>query len=55
MKRMLIVCTTDSMIWNFLVPHIQKLEKEGYYIECACSKTGDFFDKLINLYDLKTY
>ena len=53
MKRMLIVCTTDSMIWNFLVPHIQKLEKEGYYIECACSKTGDFFDKLINLYDLK--
>lgn len=53
MKRMLIVCTTDSMIWNFLVPHIKELEKEGYYVECACSKTGDFFDKLINLYDLK--
>ena len=53
MKRVLVVCTTDSMIWNFLVPHIKELEKKGYYIECACSVTGDFFENLINLHGLK--
>lgn len=51
-SRILIVCTTDSMIWNFLVPHIKKLKKDGYIVECACSATGDFFDNLVNQYGL---
>lgn len=53
MKRILIVCTTDSMIWNFLVPHIKALESKGVYIECACSRTGDYFDNLIFLHSIK--
>ena len=53
MKRVLIVCTTDSMIWNFLVPHIKELEKRGYYVECASSITGDFFEKLKKVHNVK--
>ncbi len=52
-NRILIVCTTDSMIWNFLVPHIKQLENDGCYVECACSITGDFFKNLIDMYDIK--
>lgn len=44
--RILVVCTTDSMIWNFLIPHIKNLEKAGYAVECACSVTGEFFEDL---------
>ena len=53
MKRILIVCTTDSMIWNFLVPHIKELEKQGYYVECASSITGDFFENLKKIHNVK--
>lgn len=53
MRRVLIVCTTDSMIWNFLIPHIKEMEKYGYYVECASSITGDFYNNLINQYDIK--
>lgn len=53
MKRVLIVCTTDSMIWNFLVPHIKELEKRGYYVECASSITGDFFKNLKKIHNVK--
>lgn len=44
--RFLVVCTTDSMIWNFLIPHIKALEDDGYEVECACSITGDFYENL---------
>ena len=53
MKRILFVCTTDSMIWNFLIPHIKDLESKGYYVECACSITGNFYNNLITQYGLK--
>lgn len=53
MKNILVVCTTDSMIWNFLIPHINELEKQGYNVECACSRTGDFFEKLVSNYNIK--
>ena len=53
MKKILIICTTDSMIWNFLVPHILELEKMGYYVECACSETGGFYRKLQKEYEIK--
>lgn len=53
MKRLLVVCTTDSMIWNFLVPHIKELEKQGYYVECASSVTGNFYNDLVNDYGIK--
>lgn len=46
MKKVLIVCTTDSMIWNFLVPHIKHMESIGMTVECACSVTGVYFNEL---------
>lgn len=55
MKKILIVCTTDSMIWNFLIPHIQNMESKGYQVECACSITGDFFDLLKNKFGFKMH
>lgn len=45
-KKVLVVCTTDSMIWNFLVPHIKNLERKGFVVECACSETGRFSNDL---------
>lgn len=45
-KKILIVCTTDSMIWNFLTPHIDYLVNRGHDVECACSRTGFYFDEL---------
>lgn len=53
MKSVLVVCTTDSMIWNFLVPHIRVLEEHGYYVECASSITGHFFEDLQKEYKIK--
>lgn len=53
MRRLLVVCTTDSMIWNFLIPHIKELEKKNVYVECACSKTGFFFDAISEQYGIK--
>jgi glycosyltransferase involved in cell wall biosynthesis len=38
------------MIWNFLVPHIQEMQKMGFSIDCACSVTGNFFEDLEKKY-----
>ncbi len=45
-KKVLMLTTTDNMIWQFLVPHIKHLESLGAKVECACSKTGFWFDEL---------
>lgn len=52
MSKILFVCTTDSMIWNFLIPHINYLKSQGHIVECACSKTGFYYDELIEKYGL---
>ncbi|MDR0696226.1 MAG: glycosyltransferase family 4 protein [Christensenellaceae bacterium] len=44
--KVLFVTTTDSMIWHFLQPHIKAMMEDGYIVECACSKTGDYFDNI---------
>ena len=54
-KSILVVCTTDSMIWNFLVPHIKHLEELGHKVECACSKTGFYFNELVEKHGLVLY
>jgi len=46
MKKILILCTTDSMIYNFLISHIKELKNNNYEIECACSKTGFYFNDI---------
>lgn len=48
--RVLVLCTTDSMITNFLIPHIQNMQGKGYEVECACSATGNFFSILSDHY-----
>lgn len=51
-RKILIVCTTDSMIWSFLIPHIEKLKSDGYSVDCACSKTGFYIDELRERHNL---
>lgn len=48
--KVLVLCTTDSMIWNFLIPHIKYLLDKGHQVECACSRTGFYFDELVDIY-----
>lgn len=55
MQKILILCTTDSMIWNFLIPHIEAMKKKKYSIECAASKTGIYFDELKYKYGIKIF
>lgn len=46
-NRIIIICTTDSMISSFLIPYIEKFTKDGYTVQCFCSRTGASFDKLL--------
>lgn len=45
----MVVTTTDNMIWQFLIPHIQDLQKCNE-VECVCAKTGFWFDELRDKY-----
>lgn len=45
-SRVLFLCTTDNMIWQFLVPHIQDLVSLGASVDCACNNTGFWFEDL---------
>ena len=49
-KKILVITTTDNMIWQFLIPHIQELQKAGNIVECACNKSGFWFDELKDKY-----
>jgi len=51
-SKILILCSTDNMIWQFLLPHIQDLKNYGAQIECICTKTGFWFDELKDKYHL---
>ncbi len=44
--RILLICTTDNMIWQFLTPHLQDLISYGAKVDCVCGKTGFWFDDL---------
>lgn len=51
-KKIMMLATTDNMIWQFLLPHIKDLQDMGNTVECVCSKTGFWFDELQNKYNL---
>lgn len=54
--KVLVLCTTDSMFMNFLIPHIRNMQdKKDYEVDCACSVTGDFFSILKNKYRFNMY
>ena len=40
------LCRTDNMITQFLVPHIRHLQELGAEVECVCAKTGKWFDEI---------
>ncbi len=54
-KKILLITTTDNMIWQFLIPHINRLKEMGNDVECVCSRTGFWFDELINKYGLTVH
>ena len=51
-KKIMMLATTDNMIWQFLLPHIKYLQEQGNIVECVCNKTGFWFDELQNKYGL---
>ena len=54
-KKIMMLATTDNMIWQFLLPHIKYLQEQGNLVECVCAKTGFWFDELQNKYGLKVH
>ena len=49
-NKILVITTTDNMIWQFLTFHIKELEARENVVECACAKTGFWFDELKDKY-----
>jgi len=49
-KKVMMIATTDNMIWQFLIPHIKHLQENGNIVECVCAKTGFWFDELKDKY-----
>lgn len=47
MKRIL-VTSTDVMMAQFLIPHIEHLVQSGYKVDVACSKVQGFEDEVYN-------
>lgn len=45
-KKILVVTTTDNMIWQFLLPHIEDLKANENNVECACNETGFWFKEM---------
>lgn len=54
-KKVMMLASTDNMIWQFLLPHIAEMQKHGNTVECICKKTGFWFDELRDKYGLKCY
>jgi len=51
-KKVLFLTTTDNMIWQFLLAHIKHLQNAGNIVECACTRTGFWFDDLVKTHGL---
>ena len=51
-KKIMMLATTDNMIWQFMLPHIRHLQELGNVVECVCSKTGFWFDELKEKHNL---
>ena len=48
-KKIMMLTTTDNMIWQFMLPHIKHLQELGNEVQCVCAKTGFWFEELQNL------
>ena len=45
-KKVLILCTTDNMVTQFLLPHIKHMQEYGNMVDVACNKSGKWFSEL---------
>ncbi len=54
-KKIMMITTTDNMIWQFMIPHIKHLQSLGNEVECVCSKTGFWFDELKEKFGFKMH
>lgn len=54
-KKIMMLATTDNMIWQFLLPHIKYLQEQGNIVECVCAKTGFWFDEIKQKFGLKAH
>jgi len=54
-KKIMMIATTDNMIWQFLLPHIKYLQDQGNIVECVCSRTGFWFDELHEKFGLRMH
>ena len=51
-KKIMMITTTDNMIWQFMLPHINHLQQLGTDVECVCARTGFWFDELKEKHNL---
>ena len=49
-KKIMMIATTDNMLWQFLMPHIDRLIEMGNQVECVCARTGFWFSELEKKY-----
>jgi len=54
-KKILIITTTDNMIWQFMLGHIRHLRDAGNTVECACAETGFWFNELVEKHGLTVH
>ena len=45
--NILVLATTDNMFTQFLIPHIKDLIEMGAKVDCVCSRTGPYMDRLV--------
>ena len=45
-SKIMFLCTTDSMAWQFFIPHMRDLVSYGAKVDCVCARTGFWFDDL---------
>ena len=48
-SKIMLLTTTDNMITQFLIPHIRDLQSYGAQVDLVCSRTGFWFDDLVNM------
>ncbi|MBO5955120.1 MAG: glycosyltransferase family 4 protein [Clostridia bacterium] len=51
-KKIMMIATTDNMIWQFMLPHIKYLQEQGNEIQCVCARTGFWTDELKEKHNL---
>ena len=51
-RKVMMIATTDNMIWQFMLPHIRHLQEHGNVVECVCARTGFWFDELKEQHNL---